>query len=336
MRRTFRAAICLSCVCLTFCGGSTPMTPSPQPPPPTPTPAVTWTISGTVSDAVTGAAIGAASLSFSGQPILTTGSDGGWTLSGTGTAATRQAVTISAPGYIDHETSIKWESGGRRDVALTLLPDRSPFSLAYFREFVRNGFEEPASLRPIKRWMSSPNFYINTFNPRTSKPLEDAELSLVVRAIQDAVPQLTGSTLTAGTIESGNGTREPRPGVINVRFVYEPTADYCGYANVGSNPGDVTINYDRCANVCGSLKVTPETIAHEIGHAMGFWHTSGNGIMSPSRPRRCSNVEFSSQERLHARLAYSRPPGNTDADKDPASFLGFTAPETTPTVYCRR
>jgi hypothetical protein len=333
MKRILQAVACPLCVCLTFCGG--PTAPSNQPPPPPPPPQ-TWTMTGTVTDAVSGAPIGGATLSFAGQPASTSGGDGGWTLTGTGTAATRQALTVSAPGYIDHETAIRLESGGRRDVALTLLPDRAPFSLAYYREFVRNGFEAPAMLQPIRRWTSPPDFYINTFNPRTSKPLEDDELALVIRAIRDAVPQLTGSTLTAGTIESGNGARDQRQGVINVRFIYDPTSEFCGQANVGANPGDVRINYDRCANVCGSLKVTPETIAHEIGHAMGFWHTSGNGIMSPSRPRRCANVDFSAQERLHARLAYSRPPGNTDADKDPASFLGFTAPETTPIVYCRR
>lgn len=335
MKRIFQISAVWCCVHLTSCGGdgtAPPAGPSAVPIPPP----VTWAIAGTVSDAVTGAPINGATLTFAGQQPLTSGSDGGWTLNGTGTATTRQALTITAPGYVDRETSIRWESAGRRDVALTLLPDRAPFSLPYYREFVRNGFEAPTSLEPLRRWTSSPNFYINTFNPRTSKPLEDAELALVVRAIQEAVPQLTGSALTAATIESGNGPREPRVGVINVKFVYEPTSDYCGFAYVAANPGDVTINYDRCANVCGSLKVTPETVAHEIGHAMGFWHTSGNGVMSPSRPRRCANVDFSPQERLHARLSYSRPPGNTDADKDPSSFLNFSAPQTSPLVFCRR
>lgn len=334
MKRILQGTAVLCCLNLSACGGGSPATP-PNGPSPAPT-ILSWAIGGTVSDAVTGAPISGATLSFAGQQPVTSNSDGTWTLNGTGTAATRQSVTITAQGYVDRETSIRWESGGRRDVGLTLLPDRAPFSLPYYRELVRNGFETPASLQPIRRWTSSPNFYINTFNPKTSKPLEDAELALVVRAIQEAVPQLSGSTLSAGTIETGNGPRDPRAGVINVQFIYDPASEFCGLAKVGANPGDITINYDRCANVCGSLKVTPETVAHEIGHAMGFFHTTGNGIMSPSRPRRCANVDFSTQERLHARVAYSRPAGNTDADKDPSSFLNLAPTETSPVVFCRR
>jgi hypothetical protein len=42
--------------------------------------------------------------------------------------------------------------------------------------------------------------------------------------------------------------------------------------------------------------------------------------MNPTRFRACNNLSFSDDERLHARVAYSRPVGNADIDRDPALF----------------
>ena len=190
-------------------GGSTP--PGVTNPTPTPTPQPSWSLGGAVVDAVSGAPIPGASLAFSTvNQTQTSGAMARWTLTGTGTATTRQAVTVSASGYLTYETGIRWEQAGRRDIQLALIPDRRRSRLAFYREFVRNGIETPASLRALARWTTTPNFYVNTFNPKTGQPLEPAEVDLVVQAIRAAVPQLTGGQFNAGVIETGQRRRSRR------------------------------------------------------------------------------------------------------------------------------
>lgn len=283
---------------------------------------------------MTGAPLSGATLAFAAlTQTVTSGGDGIWTLTGTTGAGVTLPVAVSAPGYVTRDTAIRWELAGRRGIAVDLIPERPPFSMSFFKQLVRNGFETPSELRPLLRWTTTPNFYINTFNPRTGQALEPAEVDLVVVAIREAVPQLTGGVYAAGAIETGNGEQPARPNFINVKFVYEPAGEYCGRAFVGANPGEITINYDRCASACGSLKVTPKTIAHEVGHALGFWHTTGTGIMTGQWSTTCDRIRFSDAELLHARLAYQRPRGNVDPDRDPSSFSAVET-HTAPLVTC--
>ena len=297
-----------------------------------PAPDGSWRISGTVVDTLSGVAVSGATLSFSGATPIPVSTGGAWTLQGTG-ASMNQAVTISAPGFITRETTVRWASGGRNDVRLDLIADQAPFMLPFFRQFARNGFEEPDSLRPIRRWTRTPNFYVDARNPENQQPLSSTEVAAIQNAIRQAVPQVTGGQFEAGTIEIASQSRGRRTDYVNVVFVHEPDADYCGQALVGANPGEITINYDVCRSTCGAF--SPETLVHEVGHAMGFWHTSGPGIMHPDRVRRCSNLLFSEAERVHARVAYARAPGNTDTDHDPSTF---SAVETglAPRIICRR
>jgi predicted Zn-dependent protease len=58
--------------------------------------------------------------------------------------------------------------------------------------------------------------------------------------------------------------------------------------------------------------------AHEIGHALGFWHVDIEGSMMFPRVRGSNITDAPTEiERRHATIAYKRLPGNLDIDVDP-------------------
>ena len=98
----------------------------------------------------------------------------------------------------------------------------------------------------------------------------------------------------------------------------------CGTAFIGRNPGTITLYEDICA--CGSVKVPGTVVLHEVGHALGFFHVADKGsVMYPAAPGACPPGVLSAAETYHASVAYSRPRGNTDPDRDPSSGAALTS-----------
>jgi hypothetical protein len=79
--------------------------------------------------------------------------------------------------------------------------------------------------------------------------------------------------------------------------------------------------------------LSPNLVAHEVGHSMGFWHTP-DGVMI-AQMNDCRGTTFSPDERLHARMAYLRPPGSRDIDQDPVSFQALSGDDA-PVIRCNK
>ena len=220
-------------------------------------------------------------------------------------------MTIQADGALERGLWLRPNT----ETPITIIPTASPFDLTFYRQLVRNGYEAPEKLEPIRRWTVAPRVYLQTRDTASQEVAADI-LDRIEADIRRAVAEWSGQTLAVAGCERGAEARAETAGWLQVQFVQDPSAAWCGQATVGADPGGLRFNLGACGWCAGS--VPPLTVTHEIGHAMGFYHvTPGAGMMNPMAVGHCGLVPtWSEGERFHAWLAYQRPVGNFDPDRD--------------------
>ena len=134
-----------------------------------------------------------------------------------------------------------------------------------------------------------PDFHIVTGD----RSLTEEQERIIREAIPLAVELLTGEEF-AGRVTRGKSAME-QEGWIDI----VPVSDGpCGMAPVGALMGRIELNVERLDTLpCPTTFV----FKHELGHALGFWHTQPGYLMSrmPSMMR-----SFTDAEIFHARRAF--------------------------------
>lgn len=299
------------------------------------------TLSGSLKSYTSGAPVPNTTVRL-GNSVTNSDATGKFTLAGTPTNGTA-VVTATAPGFVLRGVSFLL-SQTRSDLTMDLLPDAAPFSLAFYRELVRNA-AFGTSLEPIRRWTVNPNFY---FRQRTADTNEVVALDVIQSIEQNftnAVPALSGGKFTVGTFEVGDAARDPVDGWVNVVF-YKQNPIVCGTgalgcSTVGGPSATMSIRHDPAlpsnanSNPYSCSTVTLAISDHEITHVMGYWHTSDT-LTDTFSGNGCSGTTYPEKTRFHAGVAYSRPVGNLDPDIDTTDSAHLVMPGagSRPTVVC--
>lgn len=315
------------------CGGSTPVTPGTFGPPPGG--GTGGSISGVVVNRDSRSPVSGATVLFAGV-AASTDSIGRFALDGVPSSGTG-IVTITAGGHLFRGVAVTLGTN-RTGLTIDLIHDALPFSLEFYRAFVRNQYES-REMAPTARWTRAPSFYLQTTVETTGVTVPDDVVARIREVIAKSVPELSGGLYQMAAFEAGPDPRPAADGWVTITFYPELAGGAFGRSSVGGNSGIIQIRYGTVStdfsNPGNCLSPEVSILDHEITHTMGFWHTRNVFVDSFSGPG-CPGSGRPEHVRYHAGVLYSRPVGNVDPDVDPidsAQTHGSIAAR--PMVECR-
>ena len=314
----------------TACGSSStaptpPTVATPAPITPAPAPSVA-TISGHVTATDGGQALSGLQADLGGLQTMT---DAAGSFRYQITPGSVARLTLNGASIVPRVLTLNVSS--TRDVAVDAIALAGAFDLTFYRELVRNGFDAPTTLQPLRRWTRTPQIYLKTVD-EAGAAIDGPTLDLIQATLIDMVPRWTSGALGVPAITRGPDTRVGVSGWITIRFPTTNTLDdgFCGQAQVAVDGGWIDLGYHDPPTSIGGCRVPGaviawRTIRHEMGHALGFFHTDNptdlmyGGTWTLAQ----ANAFPSVRELAHAAIAYARPIGNTDPDADPSDTVNL-------------